>query len=1447
MNAPFAHIFRSFQAPSELEPVVRALEIARLDGDRASRSITVHAQAEELIRAELLHALEDGIRTCYNLEHFEIRVRYPGLALSDEYLQILMGELARVHPIVNGFFEDAECTRQDTMLRVRLAHGGAELLREAGLAREMSDMIMTDFGVRMTVELCDAAAYSGENIERELSKAGPAAEAAAPQHVEKAEKPRSARSEKPEKGDKSSFRRRSYTLREGEELVFGKPLEEEVTPIGQVDLNFVSVTVRGEVFAVNHRSLPERDLQIVSFDITDHYSSVRVTRPFRGDKAAPILGGVHVGDALLVQGQPVYNRFEGELTLSPSAIVRVPKEIRRDTAERKRVELHMHTNMSAMDGMATAGSLIGRVAAWGHTAVAVTDHGVAQAYPDAAKAAKKTGVKVLYGIEGYDLNDCSEAEAVFGAEPGDADFASRFVVFDLETTGLSARTEKITEIAAAVVENGEIRETFEQLVNPGIPIPQKITELTGITDAMVADAPSIAEALPRFLEFAGESILVAHNAPFDASFLAAACESLGIGREFCFLDTLELSRALLPGQSKYNLKAVAQAVGAGDFRHHRADEDSGVLASILLRLFDRLRAEGVTCVRDINPFIERNTRERALEHGELHHIIVIAKNLVGLKNLYELISLSQIKYYKRRPRMLRSELIRLREGLIIGSACEQGELFQAVFRGKPWKQLVKMAQFYDFLEIQPIGNNEFMVRNGSVPDTRALQDLNRTIVRLGRAAGVPVCATGDVHFLDPSDAQFRAIIMAGQGFADADQQAPLYLKTTDEMLDEFSYLGESTAYEVVVENTNRIADMCEKIQPVPDGVFPPSIPGSAEELREIVYRRAHEIYGDPLPEIVEERIKAELEPIVRHGFDVMYMIAQKLIARSNAAGYLVGSRGSVGSSIVAYFAGITEVNALPPHYRCEHCLHSDFEDIPEGYSFGIDMPDRRCPVCGELYRKDGCDIMFATFLGFDADKQPDIDLNFSGEYQANAHRDTIELFGADHVFRAGTIGTLAQKTAYGFVRKYLDERGKTASKVEIDRLTLGCTGVRRTTGQHPGGLVVIPQDHSVYDFCPVQHPADDPDTDIITTHFDFHAIHDTVLKLDLLGHDDPTMIKMLGDLTGENMLRLPFDDPDTMSIFQSSRVLGYENDPIIGPTGCVAIPEFGTKFVRGMLLETKPTTVAGLVRISGLSHGTDVWLGNAQKIIEEGKSDLNGVICCRDDVTAFLIHSGIAPKQSFKISETVRKGKGLQPEWVELMKEHGVPDWYIQSANTVKYLFPRAHATAYVMMALRIAWCKVHRPMAFYAAYYTIRATGFDPLTAVQGLSAVRAKYEEIEGRLDRHEDVSPAEKDTMQNLEVCYEMYLRGFGFLRPDLYRSDAAKFLIEDNNLRIPFTALGGFGQQAAQEIVAEREKGRFSSVEDLSMRCPKVSKSVIALLEECGALEDLPKTEQLTLFG
>ena len=1441
MNTPFLNIFNKLTVEGALLDLAKALSIANLDGDRATKSITVRCEAEEFVSCEHIQKLQDAVKAAYALEDFVIRVRYPSHLLSDEYLDVLFTKLKMLHPMANGFLDDASYALNRNALVIRLRHGGEEILREKQLDRVLSEMIREDFDLTMSVHFeCDSV--DTEALERELRSR--------PVHIEKlpegADQPKYTTPEKVKnKNERPTFRRKSRVLAQGDELIFGKPMQEDFTPISALDLNFVSVTIRGVVFAVNHRSLPQRNLEIISFDMTDHESSIRVSRPMHPDKARPLLDGIHVGDTLIVQAQPVFNRFEQEMTLSPSAVIKTHEETRMDTADKKRVELHMHTNMSELDGLTPVEDLIGRAAKWGHTAIAVTDHGVAQAYPDAAKGAEKTGLKVLYGIEGYDLNDLPNSNAVFGHDPGDIDLSGPFVVFDLETTGLSAASERITQIAAVRLKDGEVIDSFTALVNPGKPIPPKVVELTGISDALVANEPFIDGVLPEFLKYIGDDILVAHNATFDASFLRAACAYCGYERDFTYMDTLELSRALLPNQSKHNLKAVADALGVGDFRHHRADADSAVLGTILTRLLDMLKARGVEKVRDINPCIGKLLSDNAEDAGEMHHIIIIAKNRTGLRNLYELISLSHLKHFKRKPRILRSELMKLREGLIIGSACEQGELFQAVLKDKPWGQLVKIAQFYDFLEIQPLDNNRFMVRNGTVADDEALRELNRKIVRLGRSAKVPVCATGDIHFLEPHDAQFRAIIMAGMGFSDADQQASLYLKTTDEMLDEFSYLGSETAYEVVVTNTNMVADWCEKLKPVPDGVFPPSIPGSAEELQQIVHTRAKQIYSDPLPQNISDRIEAELQPIVKNGFDVMYMIAQKLIAKSNAAGYLVGSRGSVGSSVVAYFSGITEVNALPPHYRCKKCLHSDF-NVPEGYSFGIDMPDRTCPVCGEKYYKDGYDIMFATFLGFDADKQPDIDLNFSGEYQSQAHRETIELFGADHVFRAGTISTLAEKTAYGYVRKYLEERGKNVSKVEIDRLTLGCTGVRRTSGQHPGGLVIIPNDHSVYDFCPVQHPADDPDSEIITTHFDFHAIHETVLKLDLLGHDDPTMIRVLGDLTGLDMLNIPFDDPDTMSLFLSSKVLGYENDPLIGPTGAVAIPEFGTKFVREMLLETKPDTFAGLVRISGLSHGTDVWLGNAQKIIAEGLGTLNDVICCRDDVTARLISAGIAPKQSFKISETVRKGYGLQPDWILLMQEHGIPDWYINSCNSVKYLFPRAHATAYVMMAFRIAYCKVHYPLAFYATYYTIRATGFDPLLAVQGIDAIRDKYWEISERLEKREPVTSVEKDTMNNLEVCYEMYLRGFSFLPPDIYRSEVKEFVIEGNSLRIPFTSIANFGEQAARDIVAERAKKRFSSVEDMMLRCPKVSKSVVAALELHGALSDMPKTEQLTIF-
>ena len=932
------------------------------------------------------------------------------------------------------------------------------------------------------------------------------------------------------------------------------------------------------------------------------------------------------------------------------------------------------------------------------------------------------------------------------------------------------------------------------------------------------------------------------------AFIRKGCDSLGIQREFTSIDTVEMSRILFPDMAKVKLNVLAKALKVGPFEHHRASEDASVLGRIFIKLLDKLKEEHhAQNISDINPVLAGlKAKSGSLKHLKRYHFIVLAKNQTGLKNLYKLISYSHLKYYNKKPIMPRSELIRHREGLIFGSACEAGELFSAMIAGADHKQLVKIASFYDYLEIQPIANNAFMIAKGIAKDEEDLKSFNRRILALADELGKPCVATGDVHFLEPEDEAFRRILMAGMGFTDADNQAPLYLKTTDEMLEEFSYLGEDRAYEVVVTNTNKIADMCDTLRPVPRENYPPKIEGSAKELEDMCYEKAKRMYGDPLPEKVLKRLERELGSIIGNGYDVMYMIAQKLVAKSLEDGYLVGSRGSVGSSLVAFMSDITEVNSLGPHYLCPNCKYLEWHDT-EGISCGVDMPPKKCPNCGTELRREGFAIPFETFLGFNGDKVPDIDLNFSGEYQPQIHWYTGELFGHDHVFRAGTIGTVAEKTAYGYVKKYMDERGMEVGRAEENRLTAGCTGIKRTTGQHPGGMVVVPQEVEIYDFCPVQHPADDPTSEIITTHFEYHSIDENLLKLDELGHDDPTIIKHLEEMTGVNAQEIPLNDPDVMSLFTSCKALKYvsdEPDPILGDLGCIAVPEFGTKFVRGMVRDTKPTTFGELVSISGLSHGTDVWLGNAQVLVESGLT-LNDCICCRDDIMNYLMNKGVEPKLSFTIMEAVRKGKGLKPEWEEAMKAQSVPDWYIDSCKKIKYMFPKAHAVAYVMMAMRIAWFKVHRPLAFYSAYFSIRAKGFDASCMVLGDSVCLDKIQELKQK-ERDKTISAAEKDMMTTLEVVHEFYHRGFEFAPMNIYKSDAATFLVEDGKLIPPFTSLPGVGEQAALSLIEERKNGEFLSQEDIVVRCPRVSQSVVDLLAQIGALDGLAKSTQVSLF-
>ena len=1225
-------------------------------------------------------------------------------------------------------------------------------------------------------------------------------------------------------------------------MVWGKPFTGKVTPIRELNIKMGNAIVEGRVFKAECYETRRKGMWTLNFNITDEHGSVAV-RKAMDEKEAKVLGGaVSDGMWLRIQGKVELTYDGRDIVLRPVNIMKAAHPGRQDNAPEKRVELHLHTQMSSMDALTDVGKVVKQAAAWGHPAIAITDHGTVQAFPKARDAAKGK-IKILYGVEGYYVNNLDDRIAVHGAQ--DQDFDDEIVCFDIETTGLKVTREAITEIGAVVLKNGKITETFQTFVNPGRRLTPEIIGLTGITDAMLADAPSLKEALTAFLQFVNGRVLAAHNAEFDISFIRAGCRKVGLEFEPTYIDSLILAQNLLPELHKYKLDIVAEHLDLPAFNHHRASDDAGMVGYMLVPFFEKMRRElGISRLQEINGEMEKL---RPLGGGSRHpkHIIILAKNKLGLKHLYQLVSASNLKYFKRYPIIPKTELVTHREGLIIGSACEAGELFRAVADHKDWAELRRIASFYDYLEIQPICNNMFMLRNGTVQSEEELRELNRTIVRLGRELGKPVCATGDVHFQEPEDEVYRHILLASKKFADADAPLPIYFKTTEEMLEEFAYLGQEEAHRVVIDDPRSIADRIEEIELLPPGrLFPPRLENSEQELHDKVWNKCHELYGDEPPQRVVDRLNVELKSILGK-YDVVYMSAQKLVQRSLENGYLVGSRGSVGSSLVAYMSGITEVNSLPPHYRCPKCRHTEF--VTDGsYGCGADMPDKNCPECGTKYVKDGFDIPFETFLGYGGGKVPDIDLNFSGEYQARAHQHAIEMFGKTQVFRAGTIGTLAEKTAFGMVKKYLEERGESAGNAELDRLTLGCVGVRRTTGQHPGGLVVVPDDMDVEDFTAVQHPADDPDSDTVTTHFEYHCMEDNLLKLDMLGHDDPTMIKMLEDLTGVNARAIPLDDPDTMSIFTSSKVLGFENDEILGPTGAVAIPEFNTRFTRGMLMDTMPKDFNTLVRLSGFSHGTDVWLGNARDLIVGGTASVLETVGCRDDIMLYLISMGLDPKMSFKIMEAVRKGKvkkgGFQEGWEEAMREHQVPDWYISSLAKIGYLFPKAHAVAYVMMAFRIAWFKVHEPLAFYATFFSIRAKAFDAEYCCAGMDAVKQKIREIEN----NKDATDVEQNLLVTLEVCYEFYLRGFHFDTISIYDSDATHFKVTENGLLPPFVTVRGLGETAALDTVEKRQGKTFVSVEEFATTCNKLSKTHIEQLKALGAFAGMADTSQVALF-
>ena len=1457
MAGKLIDIFQNCKCVNE-EKHLAAGEVRSLAFGDNNTVMVVELGLHEVVSRKVIAKAEKQIADTYGLDRVMIEPRYnmPG-ELSNAYIKSLYDDMAYRMPSAKGLLDHTKWEFADGALQIPMDEVSekhfANALRhlEARIQRELGRSCPVH-AVRADAQDFAPAPEQEESREEILHKAVEQAAAAAAE-TPKPKKPR------PAPPQHTGYQRpRAEKVRE-DDLIFGKLIQDPIISVNEAIAAYDMVTIQGEVFFTDskdiHSKKTGKDYVKIAFDMTDRTNSVRVSKFLAADKAGDTASKIKKGLYCTVQGKMVYDTFAKEMVLEPTGIVKAKKPERKDTYEgMKRVELHLHTNMSAMDGMSSTASLLCRAAKWGHRAMAITDHGVAQAFPEALHAQegkqKDTigDMKIIYGIEAYYINDENSISVVRGrsAEPLDG----TFIVFDLETTGLNPASEEITEIAAVRVVEGEIRDSFQTYVNPHKPIPPEITELTGISDETVADAPDLDKAVPEFLAWAGEGRypLVAHNAGFDMGFLRTACQRLGIEREFTSIDTLEMSRLMLPHMHKFKLNILAKELQVGPFEHHRASEDAAVLGRIYVKLLKRLREEmHAVTTADINPVLAATTdRKNKLKNLPRYHFIILVKNQAGLRNLYQLISKSFLEYYNKRPIMPRSELIRHREGLIFGSACEAGEVFRALTKGEPWEEIKRLASFYDYLEIQPIGNNNFMIAKGMAKDEEQLRDWNRDILRLADELGKPCCATGDVHFLEPEDEAFRRILMAGQGFSDADNQAPLYFKSTDEMLKEFSYLGEDRAYEVVVKNTNMIADMCDVIRPVPRENYPPHIDGCEDDLRNMCYEKAKRIYGDPLPEPVQARLDRELGSIIGNGYAVMYIIAQKLVTKSLADGYLVGSRGSVGSSLAAFMSDITEVNSLAPHYLCPDDKYLEWH---EDYSCGVDLPDKICPKCGKPLTKQGFNIPFETFLGFEGDKVPDIDLNFAGEYQSRIHWYTGEIFGHDHVFRAGTIGTVAEKTAFGYVKKYMEERGVECSRAEENRLAAGCTGVRRTSGQHPGGVVVVPKEIEIYDVCPIQHPADDPDSDIITTHFEYHSIDANLLKLDELGHDDPTIIKHLENLTGVNAQEIPLDDPETMSLFHSCKALKYtgenpDTDPILGDLGCVAVPEFGTKFVRGMVKETHPSTFAELVSISGLSHGTDVWLGNAAELVRKG-IPLSGCICCRDDIMNYLILQGVKPKLSFKTMESVRKGKGLTEEMEAAMNEQHVPEWYIDSCKKIKYMFPKAHAVAYVMMAFRIAWFKVHRPLAFYSAYFSIRAKGFDASCMIKGDKVCLDKMSELRQK-ERDKTISAAEKDMMTTLEVCHEFYRRGFTFEPMDVYKSDATRFLVTETGLIPPFTSMPGIGEQAALSIVEERKNGKFLSAEELIVRCPKASKAVVELLEQIGALGSMPKTTQMTLF-
>ena len=1497
MEKKFFEAFPNLKLTGVQKDLFEQVVVERITATKRKDLLRVYIRSERLIEKEIIYGVENEIKKqFFPKEHMTIKL-YERFVLSEQYTpeklmnlyrDSILLELKACEHMLYTMFRQADLRFPDeNTMELVLEDSVIAKSKEDELIGILDKVLNERCGFRVRFETAYKEAKAGkykeddalrirkivedisnrfeENTGSERAsvptpeKAESAPKEAKTQEAAKTSEPKKeAATEKKsfgkfEKGGDRGFQRRPLKRSENPNVIFGRDFEDESINIEEIWGEMGEVTIRGKVRALDTREI-RNERTIVSFEITDFTDTIKVKMFVHNEQLSELLGDLKPGAFVKLKGVTVNDTFDRELTIgSVVGVMKIPDftTARMDNSARKRVELHCHTKMSDMDGVSDVKDIIKRAKKWGHKAIAVTDHGCVQAFPDANHAIDHDDdFKIIYGVEGYLVDDLKEIVTNGKGQTLD----ETYVVFDIETTGFSPVTNRIIEIGAVKVENGQIVDRFSTFVNPEVPIPFEIEKLTSINDSMVIDAETIEVVLPKFLDFIGDAILVAHNANFDVSFIKENAKRQGIPVDFTYVDTVGIARTLLTGQAKYTLDAVAKTLGISLENHHRAVDDAECTAEIFVKFIEMLKKDQINTLAELNDLGKSSVDAVRKLHS--YHIIILAKNQTGRINLYRLVSESHLKYFYKRPLIPKSLIEKYREGLIIGSACEAGELFRAILDGQSDEQIARIVRFYDYLEIQPIGNNKFMIASEKHRDINSEEDLialNKKVVKLGEQFHKPVVATCDVHFLDPEDEVYRRIIMTGKGFKDADDQAPLFLRTTEEMLDEFSYyLGSEKAEEIVITNTNMIADMCDKIAPVRPDKCPPVIENSDQQLRDICYRKAHEMYGDELPPIVEARLERELNSIISNGFAVMYIIAQKLVWKSVEDGYLVGSRGSVGSSFVATMAGITEVNPLSPHYYCKNRHYSDFEseDVKKFAGMaGCDMPDKYCPICGEKLIKDGFDIPFETFLGFKGNKEPDIDLNFSGEYQSKAHKYTEVIFGYGQTFRAGTIGTLADKTAFGYVKNYYEERGKHKRTSEINRIVEGCVGVRRTTGQHPGGIVVLPVGEEINSFTPVQHPANDMTTDTITTHFDYHSIDHNLLKLDILGHDDPTMIRMLQDLTGIDPTTIPLDDKDVMSLFQNTSALGITPEDIGGcKLGCLGIPEFGTDFAMQMVIDAQPKYFSDLVRISGLSHGTDVWLGNAQTLIQEGKATISTAICTRDDIMTYLIGMGLDSEESFKIMEAVRKGTVAKgkcanwPEWEQDMLDHAVPDWYIWSCKKIQYMFPKAHAAAYVMMGWRIAYCKVNYPLAYYCAYFSIRASAFSYEIMCQGrehLERIMADYRK------RSDSLSNKEQDALKDMRIVQEMYARGFEFEPIDIFRAHSRNFQIIDGKVMPSLSSIDGLGEKAADAIMEAAKDGPFLSKDDFRSRT-KVSKTVIDLMADLGLLGDIPESNQISLF-